>query len=271
MLLNKRRKRNKSYYKFKSRKPYKRKKRYNENDSIKRLSVIRIVLIIAIVAVFIAGISLPLYSYFSSDAKGDNSKMETSDVYLTQEQQQLLLTPVNRAYPLEADYLPQLQQVEDIQVNVLAVNNLEEMLQTARNEGINLQIISGYVSYEEQTTLYNQAFSSIKEQNDYSDIKAEAETVKIVSKPGESEAQTGLLVSFADGDEQNFSKSKSFYWLQEKATDFGFVLRYPQGKEDKTSMAYNPQCYRYVGKDYAMQMQIFGLTLEEYKDYLEEK
>ena len=97
---------------------------------------------------------------------------------------------------------------------------------------------------------------------------AEAETVKVVSKAGESEAQTGLIVSFADGDSSTFLNSKSFFWLEAHAIEYGFVLRYPKNKQDVTSKNYNPQCYRFVGKEYAEKMKIYGLTLEEYKEYL---
>ncbi len=269
MLLDKRRKRNKSYkYKSKSRKLYNRRKRYNYQDKVKRLKVIRIIIVVVIILAFLIGVGVPLYSYFANQPTVEYSSIEVKPETFTEEEKQLFLTPVNRANPLSKDYVPQLQQVENVQVNTLMVEELEKLLEAARAEGINLQLASGYISYEEQTKLYNDTFNSIKEQKNYTDIKAEAETVKIVSKPGESEAQTGLLVTFADGDSNTFLNSKSFFWLEANAIKYGFALRYPLDKQDVTSKTYNPQCYRFVGEEYANKMKIYSLTLEEYQEYL---
>lgn len=269
MLLDKRKKRNKSYnYKSKSRKTYNRKKRYNYNDNVNRLKIIRIAIVVVIILAFLVGVGVPLYNYYLNQPTAEYSYAEIKSEVFTNEEKDLLITPVNRFNPLSKDYVPELQQVENVQVNTLMVENLERLLEAAKADGVNLQLVSGYISYEEQTQMYNNAFSSIKEQNSYTDIKAEAETVKTVSKPGESEAQTGLLVTFADGDNTTFLNSKSFFWLEANATEYGFVLRYPENKLEITSKSYNPQCYRFVGEEYANKMKIYHLTLEEYKEYL---
>ena len=269
MLLVKRKKRNKSYgYKSKSKKQYTRKKRYNYQDKVERIKIVRIILVIVIILSLLIGVGIPLYGYFANQPSAKYSSVEIKQEVYTEEEKDLLITPVNRTNPLAKDYVPNLVSVENIQVNSIMQNNLEKLLEDARSDGVNLLLASGYISYEEQIKLYTDTFNSVKEQKGYTDIKAEAETVKVVSKAGESEAQTGLIVSFADGDSSTFLNSKSFFWLEAHAIEYGFVLRYPKNKQDVTSKNYNPQCYRFVGKEYAEKMKIYGLTLEEYKEYL---
>ena len=146
-----------------------------------------------------------------------------------------------------------------------------QLLTAAENDGIGLQISSGYISFEEQNKLYEEMYNSIKEQNNVTSIKAESSTVKIVPKAGQSEAQTGLIVVFSDSEEKDFEKSKSCLWLRENAVEYGFVLRYPKDKEDLTFMTYNPSTYRFVGKNNALKMRIFGMCMEEYREYTEQK
>lgn len=215
--------------------------------------------------------AVPLTNYFANKNSEKISSVNTKTEILTEEQNEELLQVINRTNTLPEDYSPSLSEVKSVKVNLLMTDSLKEMLSKAEEEGVNISVNTGYISFEEQNDLYNKKYNSIKEQNGYTAIKAESETVKLVPKAGQSESQTGLLITFSDKDQPEFTKSKTFSWLNENAVNYGFALRYSKNKEDKTLMSYNPQVYRYVGKTNALQMRILGMCLEEYKEYMDLK
>ncbi len=253
------------------RKTFNTKKRKNNAVNIRRIAILRVTVIVLIIAVTILGVAIPLTNYFINSNSGVVSSDNTAEEHFTDEQKEELLQIINRTNTLDEDYMPNLEEINSVKVNNLLTEDLKEMLKKAKDNGINISIDTAYVSFEEQKNLYDKKFNSIKEENGYTAIRAESETVKLVSKPGESEAQTGLIITFKDNDESDFLKSKSFSWLNENAVNYGFVLRYPKDKEEKTMMTYNPKAYRFVGKNNAIQMRILGMCLEDYKEYMEQK
>ena len=87
--------------------------------------------------------------------------------------------------------------------------------------------------------------------------------------PGTSEHQTGLCVDFITEDmggnlTEAFEDTTAFAWLSENAYKFGFILRYPKGKEDITGYTYEPWHYRFVGREAATDIHFSRLTLEQY-------
>ena len=86
------------------------------------------------------------------------------------------------------------------------------------------------------------------------------------NRGGSSEYQLGLLIDVQEygQDESTFADSELSQWLQLNAHLYGFVLRYPEGKEEVTGHAYSATTYRYVGKEIAAQMYAENWTLEEY-------
>lgn len=89
------------------------------------------------------------------------------------------------------------------------------------------------------------------------------------AEPGKSEHQTGLCVDFITEDMNGrlttvFENKVAFEWLSENAYKFGFILRYPKGKEDITGYTYEPWHYRFVGREAATEIHFDNLTLEEY-------
>jgi len=120
--------------------------------------------------------------------------------------------------------------------------------------------ISGWRSQEEQEKIYNESL-----------LQNGAEfTAKYVALPGHSEHQTGLAVDLAlNQPDINFLRPYFPYTgicgdFRNKAHDYGFVERYPKGKEDITGIAHEPWHFRYVGVPHARRMKKMGITLEEY-------
>jgi hypothetical protein len=133
----------------------------------------------------------------------------------------------------------------------LALDNLKD---AARDAGISMPVASAYRSYALQETLYNDYVKK--------DGKAKADTYS--ARPGYSEHQTGLAVDFSPIDDA-FKDSSQYEWLVKNAHRFGFVLRYPEGKDSVTGYTFEPWHWRYIGVEAATDMYTKGeSTLEQY-------
>ncbi len=123
-----------------------------------------------------------------------------------------------------------------------------DMFKQANKDGVKgFTITSGYRTEEKQRELY---------ENDEDGTAA---------RPGTSEHQTGLAFDVTTrSDGGGFEDTEQFRWLSEHCWDFGFILRYPEGKEDITGLPYEPWHYRYVGVETAQEIHENGWTLEEY-------
>lgn len=183
---------------------------------------------------------------------------------------------VNRTHPLEPSYVPNdlrpvnipFAYIGDDFRNYLrepAANALEAMFKDARNMGLNLIGVSGYRSYDRQNKIYEQNLA----------VKGEQQTNLYSAKPGQSEHQTGLAIDISTPSifsslTTDFENTPEGMWLRDNASRYGFILRYPAGKEDITGYAYEPWHFRYVGIPLANYIKAKGITLEEYTQTLEE-
>jgi LAS superfamily LD-carboxypeptidase LdcB len=114
-------------------------------------------------------------------------------------------------------------------------------------------MISGFRSYSTQNTLYNKYVAR--------DGKAEAD--RYSARPGHSEHQTGLAFDLNSLD-QSFENTKEGKWLAENCWKYGFIIRYPKGKESVTGYMFEPWHVRYLGKEVAKKVYESGKCLEEY-------
>ena len=128
-----------------------------------------------------------------------------------------------------------------------------EMKAAAARDGLNLWICSGFRSYNYQRDLYNSYVNR--------DGKAKADTYS--ARPGHSEHQTGLAMDINMAGDA-FNNTREAKWLAEHCAEYGFILRYPQGKQDITGYKYESWHVRYLGKPLAAEVTDSGLTLEEF-------
>lgn len=128
-----------------------------------------------------------------------------------------------------------------------------------------ITVTSGYRSYNYQKYLFDTSVQSY-EGKGYSRAKAETLAARYTARPGESEHQSGLCVDIHDRPcaTVDFENSPYFEWLCENAHHFGYILRYPRGKENITKIAFEPWHWRYVGRENAEKIKKSGLCLEEY-------
>ncbi len=122
------------------------------------------------------------------------------------------------------------------------------MFRLAEDEDMNGFIFtSGYRTREKQAELYAESADG---------------TAQL---PGCSEHETGLAFDVTTRyDSGTFEDTPQFAWLIAHCWDFGFILRYPEGKTEITGIAYEPWHYRYVGEEAAALIRDNGWTLEEY-------
>ena len=170
---------------------------------------------------------------------------------------------VNKYYYLEENYVP--ENLEEISKQY-ALSNMklvkeakeafEEMAKAAKKEGLNIVAMSTYRDYTYQTNLYDKYVKQ--------DGKEAADTYS--GRPGYSEHQTGLAVDIFNNKEPytNFHKTEEFIWMQEHSKEYGFILRFPQDKEEETGYQYESWHYRYVGLQIATYISENNMTLEEY-------
>ncbi|GIP31941.1 D-alanyl-D-alanine carboxypeptidase family protein [Paenibacillus sp. J2TS4] len=140
-----------------------------------------------------------------------------------------------------------------------AAEALELLFEGAKKDGYFLGGVSGYRSHEYQTSLFNR----------YVKQQGEEEARKVSAVPGHSEHQTGLAMDVSDSSgkcaaEDCFADMKESQWLAGHAHEYGFIIRYPKGKEEITGYSYEPWHIRYVGTDIAKEIYEQGITLEEY-------
>ena len=174
---------------------------------------------------------------------------------------------VNITHPIAKDYTMELVTVGGYKMDARAAEDMRQMLEDARAEGLDPIICSAYRSVDRQITLFN---NQVKKQQGFGlDYDAAFEKAKtVVAYPGTSEHHTGLAADIVakshqvlDDSQQNTAEQK---WLMENSWKYGYILRYPSDKCELTKIIYEPWHYRYVGKEVAQYLYENDLCLEEY-------
>jgi D-alanyl-D-alanine carboxypeptidase len=157
---------------------------------------------------------------------------------------------VNKQYHLPPGYgdgiTPEAQDAYDL------------MAAAAADAGYPIWIVSGFRSYETQQQIFERNSAE----------KGEDEANTFSARPGQSEHQTGLAFDLAGSEghvlSESFGETGTFGWLAENAADYGFILRYLEGKTHATGYVYEPWHFRYVGVGLARILSESGLSVEEY-------
>lgn len=200
---------------------------------------------------------------FEEAAETESGKTITGNPYE-------ILVLVNKEHALPEDFLPEDLVIPDIpfpftedlpkkQMRKVAATAMEEMFEAAVQEGLELFAQSGFRSFERQEAI----FAANVEKN------GEEAANKYSARPGESEHQTGLTMDVTNADVGfdlviEFGETPEGQWLEKHASEYGFIIRYPEGKEDITGYQYEPWHLRYVGEQAAKEITEKNLTLEEY-------
>jgi D-alanyl-D-alanine carboxypeptidase len=176
---------------------------------------------------------------------------------------------VNKDRPLPDGYVPELgvpdvrlrlaRDAEQMKFGTLAMKSLEEMFAAAQANGVELVFGSGYRSYALQKQFYDS----------YVAQDGQEAADRYSARPGTSEHQTGLAFDATAMSGQChleicFEDMPEGQWLLENAHKYGFIIRYPKGKEHITTYQYEPWHLRYVGKELATELRHIGQAMEEF-------
>ena len=174
---------------------------------------------------------------------------------------------INQNSPQDETYGPNTVEACGVQVEAHIASALEMLSEAAKADGLALVFTEGYVSYQEQEQRYNDKVTQLMETEGLTTVMARTQAKLVVPVAGESDQQTGMCVRIQE-DVETFKESRTFTWLRSNMGKYGFVFRYPEGKDDYTGCSEDYTVIRYVGSDNATAMQQRSLCLEEYISYL---
>ncbi len=157
----------------------------------------------------------------------------------------------NKTYSLPVDYVP--QSTNDYGLDDMCYSAYLGLKSAASDDGISLYISSAYRSYATQSTLYS----------NYVANRGQEAADTFSARAGHSEHQSGLAIDVNEVSDA-FIGTPEAIWLAEHAHEYGFIIRYPEGKDDITGYKYEPWHIRYVGIELATELYESGLTLEEH-------
>lgn len=214
----------------------------------------------------------PVESSSQKEEEQEQSSQETKQQQLAEEfakeKEEYYLLLANAENPLPQDWSIQTEEVQNgYEMDKRAAPAMREMIQAAKEDGVELMLCSAYRSIEKQQQLFDRSQQAYMAQG-MSEEEAYAKTATETAIPGTSEHQTGLAADIVTPTYQmldaGFADTPAGQWLSEHAAEYGFVLRYPQDKQEVTGIIYESWHYRFVGKTHAKLMKESGLCLEEY-------
>ena len=152
-------------------------------------------------------------------------------------------------------------------LQTVACDAFLSMQKAAAADGVTVWMQSGYRSVKYQTGLYERKTKYYTDRG-YDTATAKEMAAAVVNPPGYSEHNCGLAADLNSpehtGLDEGFENTMAFRWLCEHAVEYGFILRYPKGAEDKTEITYEPWHWRYVGRENAAKISASGLCFEDY-------
>jgi D-alanyl-D-alanine carboxypeptidase len=211
--------------------------------------------------------SAPSNAASAIESPNANEKPDTAQVIAKPDSITVL---VNKQFALPENYEPSdlvypnvpftfTEKVDKRKMRSVAAKALEKLFAGAKTDGIALAGVSAYRSYDTQKALFNR----------YVQQDGEAKARAYSAVPGTSEHETGLAIDVSGSNgkcaaEDCFAGTKEAVWLGKHAAEYGFIIRYPKGKEAITGYNYEPWHLRYVGTDISQEIAAKHTTLENY-------
>lgn len=188
---------------------------------------------------------------------------------------------VNPTHTLASDYRPDdMIWIQDMKpgrpeswsyLREYAEKALEAFLEEGRQYGIDdVGVSNGFRSYSSQASLFNGYIEQERAAHpDWTEEQIIAYVLTYSTRPGTSEHQSGLCVDMHNRPQTDisFAGTEAALWLEANCYRFGFILRYPEDKQDITGIMFEPWHFRFVGRVAATEMYELGMCLEEYCAY----
>ncbi len=181
-----------------------------------------------------------------------------------------LLVYVNKQYQLPSGYAPSdlvsastsgIRRGEKYLLRNILIPDLKNLINDAMGAGIDLSMVSGYRSYQQQVSTYQYWVGYNGGSTDYADM--------ISARAGHSQHQLGTAVDFSSAEIKDglggiFAGTKASKWLYDNSWKYGFVISFPKGAELVTGYSYESWHFRYIGKANAQEMINSGMILEDF-------
>ncbi|MCR5353099.1 MAG: M15 family metallopeptidase [Clostridiales bacterium] len=182
---------------------------------------------------------------------------------------------VNASYPYDFDASPSVSPKEDPvsvyynKTDSYFVKDINVSLNPTTITAFNGLMDAFYEKVGKKCVIITQGHRTYDEQKEMLDLKVAqyGEDQKIAQKPGFSEHHTGYALDISTYENQimgTFTGEDDYAFVHENAHKYGFILRYPEEKEDVTGISYEPWHLRYVGIPHSIYIYENGITLEEY-------
>ncbi len=162
---------------------------------------------------------------------------------------------VNKWNPLPEGYEPELVKYKGWTIEVSCYDAFVAMMDDLIDTGYYYKITSAYRNEKTQQSIWDRRYNAYIAEGKSAET-AYSMVAQYVAKPGTSEHHLGLAIDITGDNAKR--------WLQENCWEYGFIVRYPEGKSEITGIAHEDWHYRYVGVELAMELKESGLTLEEY-------
>lgn len=206
-----------------------------------------------------------------ADAEEVPESRQEEEISFDEDDWKLVL--INKQHPIPEDYTFTLGPIKTIKGTMKCderiIEELLAMMQAASEDGVNLAICSPYRDLAWQEVLFNRKIKAYMNKG-MSYMEAYKISSQAVTVPGASEHQIGLAIDIVSDTyvklDEGFADTDAGKWLAEHCAEYGFVLRYPKGKEYITSIEFEPWHFRYVGKEAAAIIMEEELCLEEFWD-----
>lgn len=172
---------------------------------------------------------------------------------------------VANSYNSVSEYEPPYGGFEGQGVDERIVGAINDLFSAAREAGFDVYSAVSYRNYEHNLNRYIQKSA---------ELGGPAEAAKVVLGPGVNEHQTGLAfdlttdstqsINYGNFHQDDIEETDAYKWMVENCADYGFILRYPEGKEEYYGTPCNNAHFRYVGKEAAKYIMENNLCLEEF-------
>ena len=198
-----------------------------------------------------------------------NKFLEDNNQKKQEEKSDIYLLLVNKKHKLPDDWVEKVELItarnilgREFLVERKTLEQFEALRIKLLEEGVNIELDSTYRSVQRQQEIWEEF------EKEYGIEYC----IKYVAIPGYSEHHTGLVVDVClikdgiviDDNDDMIAEREIFAKVHERLADYGFILRYLEGKEDITGYSYEPWHLRYVGIEIAKEIKEKGITLEEY-------
>lgn len=195
----------------------------------------------------------------------ENTVIDPATMVLTKQSSDWQLLLVNAHNPVPDGYQVELTTYDDVELDKRVLDAYKAMHAAAQEDGYTLWISSGYRSPEKQQQLIDAEVKKNMRDEGLDETAARQKAMLTMTEPGYSEHNTGLAI---DLNGVTSIDTPEYEWLCEHAAEYGFILRYPEDKEDITGIDFEGWHFRYVGVEHAKYITEHNMCLEEYIAYL---